>query len=493
MAKLGLILYLIGSFFQYGFSLFIDGCPMAGCRPSGSFSFYLQVPRENVSIKWLTDFVLDPLPSALGCVSDSVNIICPSNGPFSEDKGYMSLFNENGTIKWRDRKLHFPTLPLLDNYGDVTGSDGIKLVHYDADGKSYPSIPCEGLAPLFNMALVGNTFLLLVSQNGMVVVRETNGVPVGSLTLNATFGGINGTYLPIAQPVINEQRFYLLTEFAPLQGITRNTKRNRRLYAIDVHQSISNRITIAWHVDFQNKHKLTNKTQYKDTNYVIKSDAMREHVLGDTVTNRKASLIWNRYNNTLYVIIPPNNAENDSPNILSGIHDKGGDGEIIFQSRLDVLHMAMFVSDHCDTIDETKYSAINPKLWVVTQDSKIHQISEEGVSVHVIDLNYLFNISVSLTTKMSLVKNSDTDNDVLIFGIKYKIGYPNVIRENEQTTFVVAIDTSTNKVLWMVPIPENMTARGQITGVSGADMREKDQLIVYAETAGKNAKIFSIN
>ncbi|XP_060608501.1 uncharacterized protein LOC132760497, partial [Ruditapes philippinarum] len=222
MARLSLILCLFGSFIKGGISLFIDGCPMYGCRPSGSFSFYFQVPQGNASIQWMSDFVFDPVPIPLGCVSDSVNIVCLSNGPFSEDKGYISLFNENGTIKWRDRKLNFPTLPLLDNYGDVTGSDGKKLVHYDANGKSYPTIPCEGLLPIFNMALVGDSFLLLVSQKGMIVVRETNGVPVGSLTLNATLGGVNGTYLPIAQPVINEQRFYILTQFSPLDTNIRN-------------------------------------------------------------------------------------------------------------------------------------------------------------------------------------------------------------------------------------------------------------------------------
>lgn len=491
MGSLFLGIYFLGFVTHQGLSLFIDGCPMFGCRPSGSFSLYLQVPKENVSVKWMSDFALDPVPNALGCVSDSVSIICPSNGPFSEDKGYVSLFTENGTLRWRDRKLHFPTLPLLDNNGDVTGSDGKKLVHYDSDGKNYPSIPCDGLYPLFNMALVGDSYLLLVSANGFIVVRQTNGVPVGSLTLNATYDGVNGSYLPIAQPVINKQRFYLLTEFSALENkhLKFGAVKSRRLYAIDVCQSISDRIKVAWYMSFPYRAEQS----LPKTSGKILTAGQRSH---DVANSGTSSLIWNRYNGRIDLITP--DSDSGGKNNLFGINDMGGEGEIVFHSSLDVLQIAMFVSDHCEIgtvcnpIDGTGNVGTRPALWAVTNSFEIHQISDQGVSIRQIDLKSLFNKYVSVTTKMSLIRNSDTDADILVFGIQIA-GEQTPLQQEKQTTYLVAIDTATDSILWSFSVPNNMIPRGQITGVSGTDMREKDQIIFYAEIPGKSAKILSIH
>jgi hypothetical protein len=174
--------------------------------------------------------------------------------------------------------------------------------------------------------------------------------------------------------------------------------------------------------------------------------------------------------------------------MLYGVRDKGGEGENMFQSNLNVQVMTMFVSDHCETQD----IVIDRKLWALTKDSKLHQISEQGKSVRVIDLNILLNMTVTVTTKVSLVRNSDMDSDVLIFGVLLSSMNVKESSSQTQTTFIVAIDTKTEKKLWTVPIPDNMIARGQITGVSGADEREKDKLIVYTEIIGKSAKVISI-
>jgi hypothetical protein len=63
------------------FSQTIDGCPMYGCRPSGTFSFALNAPRDNVTIGWVNDYFLGPIPEALGCVGNSMTLVCQSNGP----------------------------------------------------------------------------------------------------------------------------------------------------------------------------------------------------------------------------------------------------------------------------------------------------------------------------------------------------------------------------------------------------------------------------
>ncbi|KAH3894064.1 hypothetical protein DPMN_018221 [Dreissena polymorpha] len=98
----------------------------------------------------------------------------------ARNQGYVSLYSTNGSLHWKDKILHYPSLTLLDNFGDVTESDGNKLVHYDQDGTRYPVINLQDLRPMFNMALIGDDvqFLLFISENGNIVAMETNGVPI---------------------------------------------------------------------------------------------------------------------------------------------------------------------------------------------------------------------------------------------------------------------------------------------------------------------------
>jgi len=185
-------------------SIYIDGCPMYGCRPSGSFSFYSKVPRASASINWVSSFRYTSVPRPNDCVSISGYMVCRYNNVFKENQSYISVNVTDGTIRWNDRVLRHPPLPLLDEYGDVTGSDGITLVHNGEDGQKFPDIPCSGLTPLLNMALVRDAvqYLLLVSTNGNIVVFQTNGVPLGGLTLNATIAGVTSAFLPVSQHVI---------------------------------------------------------------------------------------------------------------------------------------------------------------------------------------------------------------------------------------------------------------------------------------------------
>ncbi|KAL4232281.1 hypothetical protein ACF0H5_009852 [Mactra antiquata] len=473
-----------------GHTLFIQGCPMFGCRPSGSFSYYLQIPRNNVSIKWASK-KFDPVPQKLGCVANSYSVLCPNNGPFREDTGYQALFPSNGTTRWRDQKLHYPTLPLLDDYGDVTGSDGVNLVHYDADGSKYPEIPCQNLKPVFNLALVGNSYLLLVSGSGYIVVRETNGVPVGSLTLNDTIQNVNGSFIPISQPVVNIQRFYVLTKFVPnrkFHSAKTETTDDIRLYAIDVRESIDNRITIAWYIDIKDENKMTEKSRYHrehDTPDKKPKVKKSDDVITDSTTQ---ALLWNRYNKTVYVVL--GTEIGTSVKVLSGVRDLGKTAKIEFQASVDVKSMAMFVSDHCeDSVGSEPY------LWVTTTSNLIQQISSEGNIVRTINMSTLFNASVTITSKLSVIRNSDVDKDLLVLGIAANTLSSR--REMDTKTYVVAMDTmletSPAMVIWSIPLPDKMVARGQIAGRNGLDVTCPDHLIVYADDTNVTAQIYSIS
>ena len=78
---LGLLALILGQ----GKGQAIDGCPLWGCRPSGTFSFSLDVPKTNATVDWVSEFFIGPVPEAAGCVGNSESLVCQSNGPGPAD------------------------------------------------------------------------------------------------------------------------------------------------------------------------------------------------------------------------------------------------------------------------------------------------------------------------------------------------------------------------------------------------------------------------
>jgi len=455
--------------------LFIDGCPIWGCRPSGSFSMYLDVPRKNVSVSWVSDVIMDPIPGVMGCVADSVNIVCQSNGPFKEDKGYVTLNLENGTLYWRDKLLHFPTLPLLDNYGDVTGSDGHRLVHYDADGKTYPIIKCYGLDPMFSMQLVGTTFLLLVGEQGGLVVRLTNAIPVAVIFLNATIQNTNGTFLPISQPVVNGQRFYVLTEFVPEDEMYDASLLNlQRLYAIDVHDRSADIMTIAWFYNFEMEHR----PLQRPGQVVYRKDHLA--YLRDNI-NTIQNVLWDYSTGSVYVTLPPPYMMNRARSFWIFL-DATDDVKLSFRSdTLQVAHMATFETNTGLSVPSADY------VWVASSDGKFLKIGKNGNVSSSFDVSILIGGPLTITSKVTLARDSDDGDDVLLFGAT-------LVTKTQPTNIVLAVLPGTSPVvLWGTAVPDNMVVLGQLTGADGAASRIPDQIIFYAETAGKTARIVSLH
>lgn len=50
-------------------------------------------------------------------------------------RGYTTLNPDTGMASWYGDVLKKPTLPLMDIYGDVIGTDGHNLVMFEPDGK----------------------------------------------------------------------------------------------------------------------------------------------------------------------------------------------------------------------------------------------------------------------------------------------------------------------------------------------------------------------
>ena len=70
---------LMTSFFRGIGSLPVNGCPMLGCRPSGTFGFDLDISGQ-VALAWPKSFKQPSTPEALGCVGNGELIVCQGDG-----------------------------------------------------------------------------------------------------------------------------------------------------------------------------------------------------------------------------------------------------------------------------------------------------------------------------------------------------------------------------------------------------------------------------
>lgn len=65
-------------------------------------------------------------------------------------RGYVSLNADNGSLVWSDKVLHRPSLPIMDVYGDIVGTDGRKLVMYEVDGTLVkPIVDEKNISPVY--------------------------------------------------------------------------------------------------------------------------------------------------------------------------------------------------------------------------------------------------------------------------------------------------------------------------------------------------------
>lgn len=87
----------------------------------------------------------------------------------------------------------------------------------------------------------------------MISFFKTDGVPISGLWLNATVGHVEGTFIPLGNPVMNDTHLYILTAFragGPTgNGFKKSGADNNmllRLYAINVAAALERKFTILW-------------------------------------------------------------------------------------------------------------------------------------------------------------------------------------------------------------------------------------------------------
>nr|KAG5686400.1 hypothetical protein BaRGS_023700 [Batillaria attramentaria] len=230
-----------------------SGCPSWGCLPSGTFALSSDIPgrgNANIGVKWnaavskraggrrlglqpvwdlrdryslkTADFLRPHQALVSVCAFMSLVLerhgglsgvglsgtgsiwdgVCQGRGlsgvGLSGTGGYVDVDEKSGKVVWRYDNLTDPSLPILDIYGDVIGTDGRHLI----------KVQCY-------IQVANDNLLLMVSQEGLLITYATNGIPEASLTIRDELERVNGTFLPVAQPVIYGKRAYILMQFAP--------------------------------------------------------------------------------------------------------------------------------------------------------------------------------------------------------------------------------------------------------------------------------------
>ncbi|XP_067656856.1 uncharacterized protein [Haliotis asinina] len=235
----------------------VSGCPSYGCTPTGSFSLLTPsgIPRSGVKVVWTT-----PLSNSsgsgsrlLGCVSNDRHVVCPSQ------YGYVGIDADNGRVLWRDSTLINPSLPVMDISGDIIGSDGRYLTKVDGNGTvEKPVIPLDpSMTPVYSIVFGEGNILFIVSQTGELVAYLSNGIPLASLVLRGNVERYNGTFHPIAQPIMKGSRAYILTQFQPDPQDAAIPQEKlgilalQRVYAIDIQDRMVKPIDIVWYINLE--------------------------------------------------------------------------------------------------------------------------------------------------------------------------------------------------------------------------------------------------
>ncbi|XP_066277280.1 uncharacterized protein [Branchiostoma lanceolatum] len=230
----------------------IQGCPMWGCSSQGTFSILMDnPPMENVSVLWKRDSTGEgqELPPPQGCASDGDNAVCLVPGATSNEVGFEA---STGDLVFADKELRDPTVPVIALGGLTFSMDKghlqCRIPNGTVCGKS---IPLKDFPGVYNLVVSDDGFLLItVPIWGLLVVYLTAGIPHASIYLDQTVAGVNGTFLPVAQPVIDGRRAYFLTKFGPShweKPYPGPYPLEYRVYRVDLTTQMAPRMVIRWY------------------------------------------------------------------------------------------------------------------------------------------------------------------------------------------------------------------------------------------------------
>uniref|UniRef100_K1QTC3 Uncharacterized protein n=1 Tax=Magallana gigas TaxID=29159 RepID=K1QTC3_MAGGI len=473
---------------------------MFGCRPSGTFSYDLDV-TNNVSLAWPRPFRQAESPDTLGCLGNQELVVCQGDGRIN--RGYVSLNVDNGSLVWSDKVLNHPSLPIMDVYGDIVGTDGRKLVMYEVDGTLVkPIVNEKNLSPVYSITFSDNNIFAIVSKKGLLVTVESNGVPHAFMDFRGSEERMNGTFIPIAPPVVNGHRIYMLTAFRPDNN--KSELSMRRLYAVDIFNVLSGKLKVAWYYNFE-------KLSYSKYDIPIKHNV-------DDVS--PPQILLNTDTETFYVNLPPLHYTENAIHLLYGFKDDLNSTvpTTLFKTPQSVSQLSMYESGigRLETVKTKNHDgqwvsfqgkhkprgAINENsdsingsvLWAVSTDkSLILKLSPtDGSVLSHISLKDIFDMPATVTSRMMVAKSKSPPGEFLIFGIDvtpsngavsktFKNLCKNHLTNPHLRYYVVSIQLTNLVVNWVIDTPKQYPVVGQIAGIKRG--KDKTDLLIVTTNA----------
>ena len=90
-----------------------------------------------------------------------------------------------------------------------------------------------------------NSFPPFKIQLAVIFSFSADGTAFASIWLNETYGGVNGTFVPLSNPAVVGERVYFMAAFKPTPPVSQPGV-HLRLYAIDVRSIMVKRIAVIW-------------------------------------------------------------------------------------------------------------------------------------------------------------------------------------------------------------------------------------------------------
>ena len=269
---------------------------------------------------------------------------------------------------------------------------------------------------------------------------------------------------------------------------------------------MSDRMKVTWYTNFERERVHPQLPDDEASN--LKPAALRNkliHIARDSA-EMKPSMLWDTDTNTIYIALPPPtlSAISNAAWQFIGVRDDSNDSALVFRSYMPVVNLALF------EVNFQPPSNAVPQLWGSLPDGRLVAFTKTGKVDRQFDLSEVFKTNFTITTKISVTRHRNYEEDLLIFGIHVRhktsdfIDFLSLfgVHDVNVTSYIVALDTPENKkeiskdpgmpVMWMVPCPEGSIPYGQIVGVPAAGKRLEDQLIVFSQIQGKFSKVFSI-
>ncbi|EDQ86014.1 uncharacterized protein MONBRDRAFT_28653 [Monosiga brevicollis MX1] len=196
-----------------------------------------------------------PYPEGHCVVNSGGVLVCTSSrgGPGWDNRSVPGLvaFDPEGHPLWNSTDIfNTSALPIADLNGNVFASDGFNLVALASTGQPLgpPALISPNMGNLHSLAATHNNVFVLPSTDRDVATYLTNGVPLGSMWLNATVDGCHGTYTATQSALVSGFRAVFPTQFRPDNASCTVAQADCRLFAIDIYRRLVGKMIQAWNV-----------------------------------------------------------------------------------------------------------------------------------------------------------------------------------------------------------------------------------------------------